>query len=148
MNYYFSFELIGTLTEKHGYIFSIATLSNSNILSGSTDKTVKVWRTNYTDLVYRRKLIKYKGSINDLKFLNNGDLATCSSNNSILVWDMDNFRVKSKNLAHNRKCLSITVLNNGNLASSSEDKSIRIWNTDLFYNISNVKGYSNNDNLQ
>ncbi len=28
-----SFELIGTLTEKHGYIFSKATLSNSNILS-------------------------------------------------------------------------------------------------------------------
>jgi WD40 repeat protein len=123
-------------------------VSNSNILSGSTDKTIKVWRTNYTDLVYRRKLIKYKGSIIDLKFLYNGDLATCSSNNSILVWDLDNFRVKSKNFAHNRECLSITVLNNGNLTSSSEDKSIKIWNTDLFYNISNVKGYSNNDNLQ
>ena len=88
-----------------------------------------------------------------MKFLNNGDLASCSSDNSIRVWDMNTNKVKSINSdAHNRSCLSLYLLNNKNtLISSSEDKSIKLWNTNLFYNISIIRGYlspssSNNDN--
>jgi len=94
----------------------------------------------------------HTGSINDLKFLNNnGDLASCSSDHSIRIWDMSNTNeVKSINSeAHNKSCLSLSLLNNNNyLVSSSEDKTIKIWNTNLFYNISIINGYSSLDNNQ
>ena len=115
---------------------------NLNIVSFSKDSAINLWQ--HKKLNYFTKLTgKQKGSINGLKFLNNGDLATCSSDNSILVWDMNTLAIKSNNLAHNRSCLSLKLLNNGNLVSSSQDKSFKIWNTDLFYNISTVKGFKN-----
>jgi len=137
-----SFKLLTTF-DAFNMVIGLAILPiNSNIVSFSRDSTIKIWQ--YTELSYLTTLTgKQKGSINDLKFLNNGDLATCSSDNSILVWDMNTLTIKSNNLAHNRSCLSLSLLNNGNLVSSSQDKSIKIWNTDLFYNISTVKGYNN-----
>jgi WD40 repeat protein len=97
---------------------------------------------NY-EFSYRNNLTGHTGSINDLMFLNNGDLASCSSDNSIRVWDLNTNKVRSINSdAHNRSCLSLYLLNNKNtLVSSSEDKSIKLWNTNLFYNISIIKGY-------
>jgi len=137
-----TFKLLNTLNAM-SMVHSLAVVPiNSNIVSFSKDSTIKLWQ--HKKLNYLTKLTgKQKVSINDLKFLSNGDLATCSSDNSILVWDMNTLTIKSNNLAHNRSCLSLSLLNNGNLVSSSQDKSIKIWNTDLFYNISTVKGYNN-----
>jgi WD40 repeat protein len=90
-------------------------------------------------------------SINDLIFLNNGDLASCSSDYSIRIWDMSiTNEVKSINSeAHNKSCLSLSLLNNNNyLVSSSEDKTIKLWNTNLFYNISIINGHSFLDSNQ
>lgn len=70
--------------------------------------------------------------------MNNEDLASCSGDHSIRVWDKFTLDNKFINNQHNRSCLSLLKLNNGNLVSSSEDKSIKIWSTDLFYNISIV----------
>ncbi len=92
---------------------------------------------------YRNNLLGHTGSVNDLKFLNNGDLASCSNDHSIRVWDITTNQIKSINsFSHNRSCLSLYLLNNNNLLSSSEDKSIKLWNTNLFYNVSIIKGYS------
>ena len=105
-----------------------------------------------SEFKYRNNLLGHTDSINDLIFLNNLDLASCSSDSSIRVWDMNTNKVKSINSqAHNRSCLSLYLLNNNNLLSSSEDKSIKLWNTNLFYNNSIIRGYlspssSNNDN--
>jgi hypothetical protein len=59
---------------------------------------------------------------------------------------MNSLQTKYLNKVHTRSCLSLTQLNNNNLASTSEDKSIKIWNTNLFYNISIITGYFNDNN--
>jgi len=126
---------------------TLVVLTNLDIVSGSTDDaTIKIWTIN-SEFSYRNKLEGHIGSINDLKFINNSDLASCSSDNSIRIWDINTSQVKSINLvAHNRSCLSLCLFNYIHLVSSSEDKSIKFWNTNLFYNISVIKGYSSLDN--
>ena len=73
-----------------------------------------------------------------MKFLNNGNLATTSSDKTIKIWDMNTFKLVYSFEAHNRSILALTVFKNGDLVSSSADKSIKIWNTNLFYNISTI----------
>ncbi len=126
-----SFKLIGTLSGHTGIIYCLASLSNSNIVSGGLDGTIKIWETKFTSLIKQPDLIGHKESINDLKFLNNGDLASCSSDNSIMIWDMNTFSIKSNNAAHNRSCLSLSLLNNDLLISSSEDKSIKSFSSGI-----------------
>ena len=104
----------------------LALLTNLYIKSGSTDDaTLILWRINIV-FNYRNKLEGHIGSINDLKFINNSDLASCSSDNSIRIWDINTSQVKSINLAaHNRSCLSLCLFNYVRLVSSSEDKAIK-----------------------
>ena len=104
----------------------LALLTNLYIKSGSTDDaTLIIWRINIV-FNYRNKLEGHIGSINDLKFINNSDLASCSSDNSIRIWDINTSQVKSINLAaHNRSCLSLCLFNYVRLVSSSEDKAIK-----------------------
>ena len=141
-----TFKLITTLYGHTDTIFSLWVLFNSsNIVSGSQDNTIKIWK--YTELSYYTNFRGHTNSINDLIFNSkNGDLISCSKDETIRVWDMNSNQTKYLNQEHNRSCLSLYLLNNYNLVSTSEDKSIKIWNTDLFYNISIIKGYNNNNN--
>ncbi len=122
--------------------------ASSNIIVAGFE-TISIWqKNNYFSISSTNQINKTNtGAINDLIFLNNGDLTSCSDDNFLHVWNMATYTNKSKTNAHNRSCLSLTLLKNGKLVSSSQDKSIKIWSTDLFYNINNVKGYLNNDTI-
>ncbi len=76
------------------------------MVSGSDDKMIKIWTIN-NELRYRNNLTGHSGPINDLIFLNDGDLASCSSDHSIRVWDMNTNKVKSIN---NNRNFSLSLL--------------------------------------
>jgi len=56
--------------------------NTNNIVSGSWDNSVKIWHLK--ELEYYSNLTEHTDSINDLVFLNNGDLASCSNDKPLV----------------------------------------------------------------
>lgn len=77
----------------------------------------------------------HKDLIFDLKYLKNGDLASCSLDKTIRIWDMNLYTNIFTNRMHKRKVLALDIFPNGDLASASEDLTVKIFNTNLFYNL-------------
>jgi len=136
-----TYNLIYTLIGHENWILTLASLSNQNefIISGSND-SIKIWKYDfYFDPVFNLNLKNDDSKLLDLKFLNNGHLATCYQDGTIKVWDIEKSKIIFENKLHNRKILALDVVKNtGDLVTCSEDKTIKIWDTNLFYNVSNI----------
>ena len=81
---------------------------------------------------FNNNLFGHTDSVNDLIFLGNDKLASCSSDKTIKIWDMNKKQSIFTNTEHTGAVLSLCSLNNSDFASSSQDKTIKIWNTNLF----------------
>ena len=69
----------------------------------------------------------HTNSIRSLALLSNGDLASGSGDNSIIIWNPNN-GIKLMTLqVHTLSVISLALLSNGDLASGSYDDSIIIW---------------------
>ena len=127
------------MTGHRNFVTGLAVQQDSKLISGSVDKTFKLWE--YYEYVFQTDLIGHNDSVDDLKFLKKGNLASYSKDKSIRIWNMNSIT----NYEH-RNVLALNLLQNGNLVSSSEDKTLKVWITDLFFNIYIIKGYySKND---
>jgi WD40 repeat protein len=61
--------------------------------------------------------------------LQNGDLASGSSDYTIKIWNPIDGTLKRTLNGHTNVVYALTVLQNGDLASGSWDKTIKIWST-------------------
>ncbi|RNA24880.1 serine threonine kinase [Brachionus plicatilis] len=82
------------------------------------------------------------GTVFSLAVLNNGDLASGSSDSTIKIWNIIFGNVKFNLTGHISRVMSLAVLKNGDLASGSDDRSIKIWNTDNGSLIKTLTGHS------
>jgi WD40 repeat protein len=106
-----------------GHASSVYKLSG-DLVSGSNDKTIKIW--NLKDQTLVRTLTGHSQHIFALKVLKNGDLVSGSYDNTIKVWDIKSGRV-SKTISLDSAIYALEVLPNGDLVSVSLDGKIRIW---------------------
>ncbi len=89
-----SFSLWKAMDEYEGNIvktisinyrsYALAVLNNSNIVSGSYDRTIKIW--NSTSFKVIQTLTGHLGEINDLKILPNSNIVSCSVDKTIKIW--------------------------------------------------------------
>jgi WD40 repeat protein len=113
------------------YITSNISSSNTFLISGSYDKSIKIWDTknNFKCLF---TLTDHMGFILNLIILQDGNLASSSSDGLIKIWDTkNNFNIiknitiqSNKNLSR-VKCL--TQLKDGRLVSGYSDNMIKVW---------------------
>jgi WD40 repeat protein len=75
-----------------------------------------------------KNLIGHTGSVWALYTLPNGDLASGSSDKSVIIWDTDKGTIKKRLEGHTDKVVALSLLLNGDLASGSLDKNVIIWN--------------------
>jgi WD40 repeat protein len=68
-------------------------------------------------------------AINSLAILPNGNIASASSDNNIIVWFLTH-NYHTKLIGHDNFVHSLISLGNGNLASCSNNGQIKIWNAD------------------
>ncbi len=68
-------------------VYTLATLANGNLASGSYDKTVKLWNPNSGSLVYT--LTGHTNTVFTLATLPNGNLASGSDDNTINIWNLN-----------------------------------------------------------
>jgi WD40 repeat protein len=105
------------------YITTLLCLSDNSIVSGSWDKTIRVWAKNR-----KYKCIKilfgHKNGVLSLALLSNGDIASGSADYCIKIWH--NFICISTIALEEKNPITRLVLHpNGNLISTSI--TIRIW---------------------
>jgi WD40 repeat protein len=113
---------IATLSGHTGTIWCLLQMENKNVLSGSSDKTIKMWSTNNFNCLVT---INESDVIRSLCELDNGDVVSSTGK----IWD---FKVKNpKNIStlsgdtESIRCLA--KLKNGDLISCSSDKKLKVW---------------------
>ena len=114
-----------TLSDHESDVFALAILRNGDIVSGSHDKTVKIWNENGQ----LKNTFKYHSThVHSVAALPNGDIASGALDGRIIISDA-NGHVKTIIEAHKKDKLmwGLVVLPNGQLASSSGDNTAKIW---------------------
>jgi WD40 repeat protein len=106
-------------------------LPNGDIVSGSQDRTIKVW--DFRTLKCLITLEGHTSVIYSVVVLSNGNIASGSSDSTVKLWDMKRNQCIATWKHHtfgnyfNRYVYSVVSLSNGNIVSGSEDSLIKIW---------------------
>ena len=90
----------------------------------------------YANITLKTKFTKNEDCIIFLLKLKNGNLATCSQDKEINIFEKDSFNLLLSWTGHLNSINCICELNNSRLASCSDDKRIAIWQYDI--NLQNV----------
>ena len=119
------------------WVKCILELDNGIIISGSDDKTIKIWK----DYINIKTLEEHKNSIRSLCQINENFFASGSFDFSIKIWDINTWECIQTLVGHESNIICVISLNNNNqksktlnymkqsllIASCSNDKTIKIW---------------------
>lgn len=94
------------------------------IISGSSDKTIKIWDINSEKII--TTLNSHNSAIHNLLVWDDR-LISVSSDKTIKIWNLENLKLECTILAHTNHIYSITGSNDF-FATSSLDKTIKFWN--------------------
>lgn len=137
-------ECVMTFTGHTDYVRSAIELLDGRIVSGSDDKTIRIWDTksgkievkiisNHTGWI--RCLIQLKGGVD------NGKIASASDDLTIRIFSLNGDFERLIN-GHSSTVTAIIQLADGRLASSSWDKTVRIWNLSNYQTEVILSGHS------
>jgi F-box/WD-40 domain protein 7 len=105
--------------------------NNNTLLSGSYDKTIKVWECNSYLCI---KTITHDKGVRSFANLANGYFASGSSDKKIKIWDLMDYQCIATLEGHGSGVISLLTLKDKRLVSGSSDKEIIIWDYDLLNN--------------
>lgn len=112
-----------------GHVNSVAfSHDGARLVSGSDDKSVRVWESINGGLV-----VEFKGhssKVSSVAFVRDGNqVVSASWDKTVRIWDVPSGDVVIKLEGHQKEVSSISVSTDGHfIASGSFDKSVRIWN--------------------
>ena len=75
-------------------------------------------------------LFGHRGSVNSVTVLSDGRIVSGSSDNTIMIWNIDTGECEKVLEGHTSSVSSLSVLSDGRVISGSHDKTIRVWNID------------------
>jgi len=133
----------------HGHIHSVNTLAllpDGRLISGSLDKTIKLWDLKSQTCV--ATLTGHGKSVEALALLPDGRLVSGSKDNTIKLWDLKSQVCVATLSGHSDGVTALVPLPDGRLISSSLDNTIKLWNlqkTSFFQKpcIATLSGHSN-----
>ncbi len=108
------YNLIKTLTGHTNYISSIATLPNSNIVSGGLDKTIKIWQS--VEPFSLIATLNVKSNIYSLAILPNSNIVSGSLDKTIRIWQPESpFECIATLYGHSDRVNTLAILPNSNI---------------------------------
>ena len=119
---YFEGERGLVLNGHTSKVTALVVLHGGNLVSGSLDKTVRVWENGACLLT----LARHTRSVPALAVLPDGKLASGSWDRTVRVWDTASGACLHK-LSHTSDVTSLTVLRYGSLAVGLGDGSVHMW---------------------
>ncbi len=106
-----------------GGVSSVCITKDGKIVSGSSDKTIRVWDMQGKELAICRG---HKDSGLSICVTNDGKIVSASWDRTVRIWDM-----QGKELAicrgHEGWVMSVCVTNDGKIVSGSWDRTVRVW---------------------
>ena len=105
----------------------IIQLQTGEIISGSDDKTLKIWKK----YILSETLIGHKDYVTDIIELTNNKICSSSSDKKIIIWErknlIDKFNLYQILESHLDSIRTLIGLNDGRIISGSIDETIKIW---------------------
>ena len=94
----------------------------------------RLWNVYILDVIegggaVKQTLSGHNGTVNALAVLQNGYLASASSDSTVRVWNMNDGSLVTTLVGHTASVNALAVLSDGNLASGANDFTIKIWST-------------------
>jgi WD40 repeat protein len=135
--------LINSIQNPNGGVSSLLMLCNGTLLSGDEAGlfSIRMWDIqNNTQL---GTLIGHKGSVNALELVNSEILASGSTDNSVILWNLTNGQMfKTLTGPSSSQVWSLKRLTDTTLASGSNDHNILIWDIITGTNTKTLQGHS------
>ncbi len=124
-------------------VFSLEILTDSNIVSGHADGSIKIWNGTTFELITTLKV--HSDTVYALAILpNSSSIVTGSLDKSIKIWkSKDSYELIAILNGHNNSVLGLAVMANSNLVSCSQDTTIKLWNSTSFKLISKQRNENN-----
>ena len=99
-------------------------LSNGKIISGSDDKTIRIW--DKKNQLCINKLIEHEKSVRALCQLSDNLIASASFDKTIKIWDLNENKCVQTLNDHSDKVVCL-LKTSDYLISASGDKTIKFW---------------------
>ena len=123
-----SFVLLQTLRDHTYWVESIILLNNEQLVSGSSDKTIKIWqKATETSFELNITLTGHTSTVRSLVVLSAHTFASSSSDKTIRVWDQRIFKCIKVLNGHTDRVRSLAVVGSEYLISISDDKTVIVW---------------------
>jgi WD40 repeat protein len=115
-----------TLKGHGDWVLSLLVIPNKDILlSGSKDKTIRVWNIINYDCIEEIK--SHINSVRSLLLLPNGYIAAGYWYGCIKIWNLNDFEWVNTLEEHQNDITSLLLIKDGRIISASADKRIIIW---------------------
>jgi WD40 repeat protein len=121
-------HVVKTLSTHNDFINVLLFIEKFNILlSGSNDKTIKVWNVKGFECI--KTIDAHDKGISTLLMLSGGFFASGFYNDGIVkIWDLCDFQCINVLKGHTSTVSSLLVTKDNSIISASYDKTIIIWN--------------------
>ncbi len=134
-------EIINKLEGHTSMVFSLKLIDNQILVSGSWDKTIKLWDLKSNNL---KQTLNENSTIKSVEIIDNNILACALDDGKISIWDIKN-GTKINTIIHGddstflNRVDNLLLLRDGNLMSSDLFSVIKIWNTTSWTLIKTIK---------
>lgn len=106
-------------------VLSICEMKNGNIVSSSSDKTIKIWEIIGKEYKLVSVLEGHSSSVTSVIQLQDGRICSCSEDSTVRIWDVfGNVKVLKGHIYGVCSVLEIE----DHIVTTSEDDTMRVWN--------------------
>jgi len=136
--------LIATLKGHTDFVRGVAITPDGRlIVSGSWDRTIKVWNVLTNQLL--ATLEGHTGSVWCVAITPDGKrIVSGSSDKKIKIWDGDNYQLLATLEGHLNEVMGVAITSDGNrVVSCSCDKTVKIWDSQNYKLLATLEGHTN-----
>jgi hypothetical protein len=133
-------EAMYTLQGHTSYVSTCCQLADGRILSGSADKTLKVWDPVIFQCL--ATLQGHKDKVLTCCQLADGRILSGSADKTLKVWDPVTFQCLATLKGHTYPVETCCQLADGRILSGSGDKTLKVWDPVTFQCLATLQGYT------
>ena len=141
------YKLLKTLEGHSGYVYSVAySPDGTKIISGSYDKTIKIWNANTGECL--KTLEGHSYFVNSVAYSPDGTkIISGSGDGTIKIWNANTGKCLKTLNGHKYSVESVAYSPDGRkIIGGSRDKTIKIWNANIGRYLQILEGHSDDVN--